>query len=283
MHPEFVWLNDDLLPVGEARVSVLDRGFLYGDGLFETLRVEGGRPQFLQEHLARLKTSCQAFRLPFPEGLPWEERIARLLTVSRLTAGEASLKILISRGAAPELGLPRVTHPTLVIYARAYQAPAAAEYAAGWPVGTFPESRSTFIGRHKSLNYLFYLAARQHALDRGAKEAVILEADGNVSEGAATSLVYFQGGSYYAPQSRSALPGVTQAVLARALARRQERLEWVPTSPSRLREAEAVWLVNSLMGLMPVSALDGAEIPVSPGTTKYLQECLAAEAKREGG
>ena len=281
MHPEFVWLNDDLLPVGEARVSVMDRGFLYGDGFFESMRVEGGRPQFLREHLARLAASCQAFRLPFPEGFPWEERIARLLAVNRLTAGPAALKILLSRGAAPELGLPRAARPTLVIYARTYHPPAAAEYAAGWPAATFPEGRSTFMGGHKSLSYLFYLAARQYALERGAKEAVILEADGAVSEGAATSLVYFRGGNYYAPRSRSALPGVTLAVLARALARRGERLEWVPTSPSRLREAEAVWLANSLMGLMPVSALDGAEIPVSPDTTRYLQECLAEAARGE--
>ena len=86
-----------------------------------------------------------------------------------------------------------------MIWAQPYAPPPPAEYAAGWPVVTFPERRTTFIGRHKSLNYLFYLAARQYALDRGAREALILEADGLVSEGAATSLVYLQQGKYFTP------------------------------------------------------------------------------------
>ena len=68
----------------------------------------------------------------------------------------------------------------------------------------FPQGRSIFLGRHKSLNYLFYLTARQYALDRGAKEALILEADGLVSEGSATSLVYLHRGSYYTPAAASA-------------------------------------------------------------------------------
>ncbi len=278
MHTEFVWLNEELLPVGEARVSVLDRGLLYGDGFFETMRADRGRPWFLGEHLARLKVSCRAFRLAFPEGFPWEERIGRLLEVNRLASGLAAVKILVSRGMAPELGLPRVTHSTLVIYARPYTPPTSAEYAAGWPLVTFPEARSTFVGRHKSLSYLFYLAARQHALDRGAGEALILEADGRVSEGAATNLLYLREGDYFTPEAPSALPGVTLAVLTRALGRRGERLAMVPTSTSHLREADGLWLANSLMGLMPVSHLDGEEIPVSPKTTQYLRACLVAEA-----
>jgi branched-subunit amino acid aminotransferase/4-amino-4-deoxychorismate lyase len=68
---EFVWLNNELVPLDQAAVSVNDRGFLYGDGFFETLRATEGRPQFLQEHLARLRVSAQTFRIPFSEGFPW--------------------------------------------------------------------------------------------------------------------------------------------------------------------------------------------------------------------
>jgi branched-chain amino acid aminotransferase/para-aminobenzoate synthetase component 1 len=67
---EFVWLNDDLIPLAQARVPVNDRGFLYGDGLFETLRADDGRVQFLAEHLERLAASARAFRLPFPANVP---------------------------------------------------------------------------------------------------------------------------------------------------------------------------------------------------------------------
>ena len=275
---EFVWLNDELVPLAQARVSVEDRGFLYGDGFFETLRAEAGQPHFLMEHLKRLRASANAFRLPFPADIPWEERLGRLLAANGLDQGLAAVKILLSRGVAVGLGLPEGFSPTLVIWARRYETPSPAEYGSGWPVVTFPERRTTFVGRHKSLNYLFYLAARQYALDRGAREAIILEADVLVSEGAAFSLIYTRAGRYYTPKAASALPGVTIQALGRALARRGLALEAVPTTRAQLKEADGIWLANSLMGLMPVSSWDGQPVPLASQTTQYLQECLASEA-----
>src|SRR4030042_1944328 len=212
---EFIWLNDGLVPRSQARVSVNDRGFLYGDGFFETLRAEEGRLHFLGEHLARLRASARAFRMAFPENFPWEERVHQVLAANGLGRGLARVKIQLSRGVAPGLGLPGEARPTLVIWTPSYTPPGPEEYARGWPLVTFPEPRTTFLGRHKSLNYLFYLAARQYALGQGAKEALILEADGSVSEGAATSLVYAREGAFSTPQAPSALPGVTIEVLGR--------------------------------------------------------------------
>ena len=227
---EFVWLNDELIPLEQARVSVNDRGFQYGDGWFETVRAEAGNLYFLTEHLARLEASAAA-------------------------------------------------QPTLVMWARPYEPPPPAEYAAGWPAVIFPERRTTMIGRHKSLNYLFYLAARQYALDCGAREAIILEADGLVSEGAATSLVYLSKGRYCTPAAASALPGVTVAALSRALAREGLSLATIPTTSAPLLQADGVWLANSMMGLMPVAAIDGQTIPISEKSV-FLQEILWAEARR---
>jgi len=275
-----VWLNDDLLPLSQARVSVDDRGFLYGDGFFETLRAEDGRVLFLDEHLSRLRASAQAFRLSFPADLPWEKRLQELLAANGLLTGLAAVKILLTRGEAPGLGLPAAWSPTLVIYARPYVPPSPEEYATGWPVVVFPERRTTFIGRHKSLNYLFYLAARQYALDQGAREALILEADGSVSEGAATSLVLAMKERLFLPAAASALPGVTVAVLARSLKRRGKNLEQTPRSLSEVEQADGLWLANSLMGLMPVSSLAGKPVPLAAETFARLQECLAQEARR---
>jgi branched-chain amino acid aminotransferase len=276
---EFVWLNDNLIPRDQARVSVDDRGFLYGDGFFETLRAEAGKPLFFGEHLERLYASARAFRLPLDESLPWEERLGEVLAANGLNRGTARVKILVSRGAAAGLGLPGGTSPTLVIWAQAYTPPPAAEYAAGWPAVTFPERRATFLGRYKSLNYLFYLAARQYALDQGAREAVILEADGSVSEAAAASLIFAREGRYFTPEAPSALPGVTLAMLSRALARQGISLKALATTLAQLCQADGVWLANSLMGLMPVAALDGQKIPLS-AKSAFLQEILWAEAKR---
>jgi branched-subunit amino acid aminotransferase/4-amino-4-deoxychorismate lyase len=271
----FIWLNGELLPQGQARVSVNDRGFQFGDGLFETLRVQDGRVQFLAEHLDRLRASAQVCRLPFPGDIDWPECLTRLLAANGLSRGPARVKILLTRGLAEGLGLPEDCRPTLVIWAYPYAPPSPGEYAAGWPVAVFPHSRSTFVGRHKSLNYLFYLAARQYALDRGAREALILEADGRVSEGAATSLVYRAQGRFCTPESPSALAGVTVAALGRGLKARGLTLEFRPTTISQLFEAEGLWLANSLMGLMPVASLDGTPLPQSEATP-FLQEVLAA-------
>jgi len=273
MENPFVWLNEELIPLSQARVSVNDRGLLYGDGLFETLRSEDGRVQFLAEHLERLQASARTFSLTFPGEVPWEERLARLLAANGLSRGPGRVKILLTRGEAPGFGLPPVTRPTLVIWAQPYAPPPAAEYAAGWPVAVFPQGRSTFVGRHKSLNYPFYLAARQYALDQGAREALILEADGLVSEGAATSLVYLRRGRYYTPESASALPGVTLAVLGRGLAARGLALEARPTTVAQLKEADGLWLANSLLGLMPVAAIDGEPLPRREATA-FLQAIL---------
>ena len=276
---QFIWLNEELVPAAEARVSVNDRGLQFGDGLFATLRAEAGRVLFLPEHLARLQASARAFRLQFPAWVSWEERLGELLTANGLTRGPARVKILLTRGVAPELGLPPSSRPTLVIWAQPYTPPTPEEYAAGWPVVVFPEGRSTFVGRHKSLSYLFYLAARQYALEKGAREALILEADGLVSEGAATSLVYLHQGRFHTPKSASALPGVTVAAFRRGLAARDLTLEAQPTTVAQLHEADGLWLANSLMGLMPVAAINGMPLPLSEATA-FLQEVLAAMEAR---
>jgi branched-chain amino acid aminotransferase len=275
--PEFVWLNDALTPLSQAAVSVDDRGFLYGDGFFETLRADSGQIHFLSEHLDRLRASALTFGIPFPQ-LPWEERLRELLAANALERGAARVKIILTRGVASGVGLPGGFSPTLVIWASPYHAPTPAEYAAGWPVVVFPERRSTFMGRHKSLNYLFYLAARQYALDQGAKEAIIRETNGLISEGAATSVIYAHHGRYYTPAAASALPGVTVGMLTVALARREILLESTPTSLSQLFKAQGIWLANSLMGLMPVASINGKPVSLSQDLA-FLREVLFSETQ----
>lgn len=281
--PAWVWINDHLTPLAQARVSVEDRGFLYGDGFFETLRADQGRALFLNEHLERLRASAQAFRITLPREIPWQERLDRLLAANGLMPETAAVKILLTRGEAAGLGLPESSSPTLIMSARPYTPPRPEEYDAGWPLAVFPERRTTFLGRHKSLNYLFYLAARQYALDQGAREALILEADGSASEGAATSLIIARNGRWLTPAAESALPGVTLAVLARALKRRGRVLEWVPLQLAHLEEADGLWLTNSLMGIMPVAAVAGRNVSQLPDVTVFFKECLTQEAGLDAG
>ena len=208
-----VFVNGKFLPTSQATVSVQDRGLLYGDGLFETIRAEAGRPLWLRQHLTRLAQSGAALNLALPPDFPWENQIRELLQRNGLGHGLAAVKILITRGEIAALGLPTTDQPTIIIYARQYEPPSAEEYRLGWPVMSFPERRTNFLSRHKSLNYLFCLAARQYAVDRGGREGLILEADGAVSEGSTAGLLWQEDDTFFTPLSENALPSVTVAVL----------------------------------------------------------------------
>ena len=271
-----VFLNGQFRPASQATVSIQDRGLLYGDGLFETLRADDGQPFWLRHHLARLSRSAAALNLTVPPQFPWAETIAELLRRNGLAAGSAAVKILITRGEEAQLGLPTAGQPTLIISARPYTPPPPADYRQGWPVVCFPEPRQCFLGNHKSLNYLFSLAARQYALDHGGREALILAPDGTVAEGAASGLLWEEGGGYYIPQAEGALPSVTLTVLRERLENRGLAVLREPAPPARLQQAAGVWLANSLMGLLPAAALDGQPLAISPATA-WLNDLLWSE------
>ena len=272
-----VFINGHFSLISQATVSVQDRGLLYGDGLFETIRAEVGRPLWLGHHLARLAQSAAMINLTLPPDFPWEIKILELLQRNHLERHLAAVKILITRGEIATLGLPETDQPTIIIYARKYEPPPAEEYYLGWPVITFPERRLNFLGRHKSLNYLFCLAARQYAVDRGVREGLILEADGTVAEGAATAVVWQEENTFFTPRAGNALASVTVAILGNALSRQGVEVTAAPATMARLAASQGVWLANSLIGLLPVSFLDGQALAIS-GETARLNKLLWSEA-----
>ncbi len=263
-----VFVNGKFLPVAQATVSVQDRGLLYGDGLFETIRAEAGRPLWLKQHLARLEQSAFVLNLTLPRHFPWESRIQELLERNGLAGNLAAVKILITRGAIATLGLPEPEQPTIIIYARKYEPPPAEEYKAGWPVIRFPEHRVNFLSRHKSLNYLFCLAARQYAVDRGGREGLILEADGTVAEGATTAVVWQEGNTFLTPRAGNALASVTVDILRKVLSRQGANLTAAPATFARLTASQGLWLANSLIGLLPVASVDGQALAISSETAR---------------
>jgi branched-chain amino acid aminotransferase/para-aminobenzoate synthetase component 1 len=170
-----LWLNGNFIPLNQAAISPLDRGLLYGDGLFETLRAQGSRLLYLDEHLARFKASARVLNLSLPTEPAWPDIISELLARNRLQEGLARVKIVLTRGVDPDLGLPVPARPTLLIMAQAYTPPPPEAYAAGWRLGTFRQGAAPALAGHKSLNYIFYLWARQTMRQAGADEALILD------------------------------------------------------------------------------------------------------------
>ncbi len=205
---QWVFLNGEMMPLNEARISPLDRGFQYGDGVFTTVRVDAGRPLYLAEHLSRLIQSLRDLRIAWEplQDIGWPQLLGELLQRNGLQSGLAALKILVTRGVALPLGLPEGVHPTLFIQARLYQPPSLDQYARGWRLHICRSGYAPPLAGHKSLNYLFYLVARQEAIDAGADEAVILDAHGHIAETAAGSLLIRSDGDLVDPRQPLSAP-----------------------------------------------------------------------------
>ncbi|MFZ5995564.1 MAG: aminotransferase class IV [Thermodesulfobacteriota bacterium] len=274
MTKEFVLLNGDITDGRKACLSAFDRGFLYGDGFFETMRAENGRVLFLEAHLERLYQSCKFFHIGLQnmKESEWSDKIDLLIKKNNLKETVAAVKIVVTRGPGkPQLGLPKEKAPTAIIYAREYVPPAPEKYNKGLAVEVFPYPRHSFLADHKSLNYLFYLAAREWAQKNGADEALVLNIDGTVSEGATTNIFYFKEGNIIRPESPHYLRGVMEGQVIRFLKKQRRAIVTMPTTVSMLLEAEEVFLTNSLLGVIPVARIGETTLPLEKPLSALLQ------------
>jgi branched-chain amino acid aminotransferase/para-aminobenzoate synthetase component 1 len=254
-----MWLNGCFTPVENAAISPLDRGFLYGDGLFETIRAQEGGVLYLGMHIERLCATLGAFRITIPDAPDWQYLLGELLLRNGLMQGAAVLKIIVTRGIEPTLGLPATQKPTICVIARAYDPPAESLYEAGWRLHLFQNAQHP-LAPFKSLNYLFYLTARQAALDAGCDEAIIVDRDGLVSENPTGSILARSNGRWWTPQNAYQLPGTTIRKVAEILEKAGSTVERRPVRVDDLFSAQTVWVLNSLMGVMPVNRIDGRPV-----------------------
>jgi branched-chain amino acid aminotransferase/para-aminobenzoate synthetase component 1 len=253
--PDIVWLNGSFLSASEVRISPLDRGFLYGDGVFETLRAEKGILLYCQDHLNRLHQSLDTLRIPIDPFIPWEDILQRLLEENELSHDVAAVKIIVSRGSCPELGLPSCTIPTVCLSARKYVPPPPEVYEKGWRLHVFQDGFTPPLAGHKTLNYLYFLMARQAALDAGAHEAIILDPHGRVTETAAGSLLAQTNCRWWTPSSSYQLPGTTLKQVAAILLEEGSEIERRVSHLNDFFSAQSIWVMNSLMGIVPVGAI----------------------------
>lgn len=253
---QMVFFDGQFLAVDEARISPLDRGFLYGDGVFTTMRAERGQVLYLSEHLERLGRSLRDLRLRLPVVDDWEAVLAELLRRNSLAERVAAVKMIITRGCSVLPGLPRTGTSTLVIYAAAYFPPPAASRRDGYRLRIARDGFAPPLSRYKSLNYLYHLAARQAALDDDADDAVLLDCQGRVSETTIGSLLLKTHGNWWTPESPFQLPGITLRGVMKLLEEEGLGVEWRTAREADLFSAETIWVLNSLMGIMPASRLD---------------------------
>jgi len=249
-------LNGRLMPLSKAMVSVEDRGYTFGDGVYEVVRVYRGTPFLLREHLERFARSAEAIGLPLsPPPARWEQWVKRAVSASRYD--EAKIYFSFTRGVAPrEHAFPASPRPTCLITVRPVR-PSSVDPHRGVRVVTMPDLR---WGRCdiKSLNLLPNVLAKQQAKRQGAFEAVLIKPGVGVTEGASSNLfVVMRDGTVCTPPvGPTILTGVTrQAVIAVA---RQDgvTVTEAPIDLETVNGAAELFLTGTLTEIAPVIRWD---------------------------
>lgn len=282
MSDGLAYVDGDFCAEAAASVPVSDRGFLYGDAAFETLRTYSGVPFLLDRHLERLFNSCEELEISPRESLgEISEAVLRL--VGELDADEAYLRVAVTRGSGygpwPKK-LPE--HGRTVAVARPLEPFPEELYSRGLHLATSPLKRAEFspLAAHKTASYLEAVLARGAAAEAGADEALLLNSAGRVAELACANVFAVACGRLFTPtQEDGALPGVTRAFLLEMAGGLGIPVHTGPLVPEALSDADEAFATNSLIGICPVARLDGGRIGAEvPGpVTARLRAAYAAE------
>ncbi|MDX1762918.1 MAG: aminotransferase class IV [bacterium] len=279
-----VYLNNTFVPESEARVSVFDHGYLYGDGIFETLRAYSGLIFRLQDHLTRLFESGR--RLSFR--LPWDrQELAAILVECLKTNGceDAVLRLTISRGMGPPgLDPDLCKTPTLVVFTRPF---------AGYPEDLYERGISLALvnvrknlpdaidPQIKSANYLNNILAKIEAKKAGADEAVLLNHQGYLAEGTVSNLFFFRKGKLCTPSlDAGILDGVTRRTVLEIASDLGINVHEGLHAPNAMLQAEEVFMTNTTYEVMPVSRIDQQQLNLGP-LSRRLREAFKRRVAME--
>ena len=257
------YLNGEFLALADARVSPLDRAFLFGDSVYEVIPVYGARPFRLREHLDRLHRSLSGIRMATPKThVQWGEVCREL--ARRNGGGDQYLYLQVTRGA--EFGRnhawPEGLEPTIFGFATRLEAPAPALLEAGVAAITSPDTR--WARRDiKSTALLANVLLKKLAADVGAFETIMLER-GELTEGSSTTVhVISRGEIHTPPNGHQIRPGITRDVVGELADRVGIVSRSARVTEIELRAASEIWLAFSTRGVLPVTRLDGS--PVGDG------------------
>ncbi|GIW45319.1 MAG: branched chain amino acid aminotransferase [Candidatus Binatia bacterium] len=271
----YVWLNGRITAAARARVSVFDRGFLYGDGLFETVRCYRGMPFLLDAHLQRMQGSAEFFGFPVPR-VDWSAAIHKLLAANALLDRDASVRITVTRGTAPPgLVPPKNPEPTVLAFALPIPEQLSRDQKRGVKVITVPSYRSGPLATHKLLDYVAAILARSAAGKRKAQEALYVE-DGYIAE-ATTANVFAvtQNDVLVTPPVNHLLPGITRGLVISLAERAKILTVERRISVGELCQAREVFLTSAVVEVLPVVEVDGLRIGGGkPGPTTLLLQGL---------
>ncbi len=261
-----VFLNGQFVPEEQAVVSVFDRGFLYGDGLFETVRVLNGNPFRWPQHVERLERGAQFLKIPFPFPPASLRGFAGEL-ISRNRMPDSLLRVTLSRGVGVRGYSPKgADQPSLVMSLHPASAPDL-PHLPRWRLVTsaFRLAADEPLAQFKTCNKLPQILARAEADTAQADEALLLNTRGCVVEGASSNLFWLENGAVCTPPLGSGiLPGVTRAVVVEICRDLGLAVREAAISPEALRLAQGVFLSLSSVGIAEGMSLDGRPLRASP-------------------
>lgn len=272
-------VDGEVVPESEAAVNVRDRGFMYGDGAFETMRVYGGDIFEWEAHADRLRRSCEmlGFADALPDSSDLRDRIEETLAANELT--DAYTKLSVTRGVQPgKLSPDPAVDPTIVVFV----SPLPRGGVDGSRVWDDPATLSTVEQRKvpdsalpsgaKTHNYLNSILARLELRGTEADEAIVQSVDGLLAEGATSNLFFVDEERLYTPsESVPLLPGITRNVVLELADEAGVPVETGAYEPDRLADATEVFVTNSTWEIRPATSVDGRAYEIGP-VTQELQD-----------
>lgn len=259
---EIVYLNGEFMPLESARVPVLDRGFIFGDGVYEVIPVYSQHPFRLPEHLARFKRSHDAIRLKYPfTDIEWARLVKDL--VARNAGDDQSIYLQVTRGVAKrDHAFPEDAKPTVFAMSNPLVTPSRETIENGVAAITAVDYRWLKCDV-KSTSLLGNCLLRQSAADAGAVEVVMFR-DDSLTEGSSSNVFVVRDGTILAPPKNNlVLPGITYDVVLELAQANGLRYEVRPISREEVRGAEEIWVTSSTKEVLAVTTLD--DKPVGSG------------------
>lgn len=258
------YVNGQYVPLAEARVSPMDRGFLFGDGAYEVIPVYSRRAFRIDEHVARLANTLAAMRLANPHGAEeWKAIIGEI--VARNPWDDQSVYLQVTRGADTKRNHafpgPEVA-PTVFLMSEPLVTPTAEQLATGVSAASAADIRWLRCDL-KTVSMLANCLLRQHAIDKGCAETVLFR-DSFLTEGAASSIFVCKDGVLLVPpKSHLMLPGITYDVVLELARRHGMAHEVREVLEAEVRSADELWMTSSTKEVLPITSLDGQ--PVGTG------------------
>lgn len=262
-----IYLNGNFMPIEEARIPVLDRGFIFGDGVYEVIPVYSRKPFRLAEHLLRLQHSLDGIRLQNPHSeKEWSSLLGQVIAGNE--CDDQYLYLHITRGVARrDHAFPEGVRPTVFIMSKPLLTPRSELLATGAAAITANDNRWLRCDI-KAISLLPNVLLRQMAVDASATETVLLR-EGFMTEGAASNIFVVRNGILLAPpKNHLMLPGITYDVVLELAAAEKIPHEVRAISEYEVRTAQELLLTSSTKEIMPITRLDGKPVgDGKPGTT----------------